>query len=104
VWSEKVNPKTLIEEQSFLYRALKTGQLACVLSFVMNIFSNSIYFWLLDGTINFVQYGYLSSVTNLLSGITSILLAIGYYALLRSNRSRLALPYVFLFLIPYAIP
>jgi hypothetical protein len=103
LWSEKANPRAIAEERKFLYRALKIGQFGCV-CYVIYIVSDILALWIFsnlfsDGSIDYVLFGYLANTVNLLSRIAYILLAIGYYALLRSNGSRLAIPYVFLSLI-----
>jgi hypothetical protein len=103
MWNEKINPRIVAEEQSFLHLALKIGQLGCVCSFILIIVSNTLIFLLMGGIHSYILFEYCSQAVTLFSIITSILLAIGYYALLRSNMSRLALPYVFLSLITYEI-
>lgn len=105
MWSEKINPKAIAEEQGFLQLAFKIGQIGCVCSFFMILVSNSLTFFIFlsQGPIDYVLYGQINSVLNSISTIISILLAIGYYALLRSNISALALPYVFLSLIPLVV-
>jgi hypothetical protein len=108
MWREKVSAKTIAEEESFLHLALRVGQLGCVFSFITTIGSNSLTFWLYytilsDQPVDFILYGYLLNIVNPILITTSVLLAIGYYALLRSNGSKLALLYVFLSLITYLI-
>ena len=92
-----------------LRTAFKIGLIGCVFSFVMIIVSNAIYYWQLSIIFSGAPHDYnlpliISIITNPLSSIASILTTIGFYALLRSNRSKLALPYVFLSLITQAIP
>jgi hypothetical protein len=108
MWREKVSATTIVEEQPFLHIGLRVGQLGCVFSFITTIISNSLSFWFLDAvlserSIDIILLGYLQTIVNIISIATSVLLAIGYYSLLRSNGSRLALLYVFLSLIPYSI-
>lgn len=98
LWGEHINPKLIAEEESFLRLSLKIGQMGCVGTFVMILISNSVtfYFYLLEGPIDFLAYAYFSNILSSISLGISILVTIGYYALLRSNMSKLALPYVFI--------
>ncbi|MFW9960551.1 MAG: hypothetical protein ACFFDV_06005 [Candidatus Thorarchaeota archaeon] len=98
MWSERVNPRTIAEEVSFLHLSLKIGQIGCVGRFVMILVSNSVtfYFYLSEGSFDFTAYAYSLSILSPISLGISILVTIGYYALLRSNMSRLALHYVFI--------
>ena len=62
---------------------------------------NSVMFtyFLSEGSFSLLAYAYSLSILSPISLGVSILETIGYYALLRSNMSRLALPYVFLSLV-----
>lgn len=53
-------------------------------------------YFLSEGSFGLFAYAYSLSILNPISLGISILETIGYYALLRSNMSRLALPYVFI--------
>lgn len=108
MWREKVDSKIIAEEMPFLKRALRIGQIGCVLSFIAAIASFSLRVWYFGAvfsnfSFNPNLFSYLTHVMDLFSVAASILLAVGYYSLLRSNQSRLALPYVFLSLINYSI-
>ncbi|MFW9958453.1 MAG: hypothetical protein ACFFCT_10300 [Candidatus Odinarchaeota archaeon] len=98
MWGEHINPKLIAEEESFLNLSLKIGQIGCVGRFVMILVSNSVtfYFYLSEDAFSFIAYGLIMSILSPISLGMSILVTIGYYALLRSNMSRLALPYVFI--------
>jgi len=98
LWSERVNPRVIAEEESFLHLSLKIGQIGCAGRFVMILAFNSVMFiyFLSEGSFGLFAYAYSLSILNPISLGISILETIGYYALLRSNMSRLALPYVFI--------
>ena len=107
IWSSKIDAKIVAEEEPFLQLVFKIGLLGCVCYFIMTLISFSLHSWVRyilasGGSFDWLQYYIILRITNDVSFIIAILMAIGFFALLRSNLSRLALPYVFLSLISYA--
>jgi hypothetical protein len=100
VWHEVVSKAECARDYSSLDLALSIGQFGCICSFISSIASYSLTVTLFLGTIiSSYSFWYLSYIPSIIRTISSVLLLIGYYALFRSNGSKLVMVYVVLFVI-----